>query len=89
MQQFFGNDPWIGILVAAVTLWSLPWKGMAMWKAARVSDKKWFIALLFVNTAGILDILYLYVFSVKKEQKTPKGEIERAISIREALRGEK
>jgi len=70
MQQFFGNDPWIGVLVAAVTLWSLPWKGMAMWKAARASDKKWFIALLLVNTAEILDILYLYVFSVKKEQKT-------------------
>lgn len=70
MQQFFGNDPWVGALVAAVTLWSLPWKGMAMWKAARSSDKKWFIALLLVNTAGILDILYLYVFSVKKEQKT-------------------
>jgi len=26
---------------------------------------------------------------VKKEQKTPKGEIERAISIRKAFRGEK
>lgn len=69
MQQIFGNDPWVGVFVAVVTLWSLPWKGMAMWKAARASDKKWFIALLIVNTAGILDILYLYVFSVKKEQK--------------------
>lgn len=70
MQQFFGNEAWVGILVAAVTLWSLPWKGIAMWRAARASDKKWFAALLILNTAGILDILYIYVFSVKKEQKT-------------------
>jgi phage-related protein len=33
-------------------------------------------------------IIFTHGF-VKKEQKTPKGEIERAISIRKALRGEK
>jgi len=33
-------------------------------------------------------IIFTHGF-VKKEQKTPKGEIERAISIRKTLRGEK
>lgn len=33
-------------------------------------------------------IIFTHGF-VKKEQKTPKGEIEKAISIRKALRGEK
>lgn len=50
----------------AVLLWTLAWKGMALWKAAQEKNKVWFVVLLVVNTVGILDILYLYVFSKKK-----------------------
>jgi hypothetical protein len=60
---FFGAA---GILLVIVALWTLAWKGMALWKAAREGSKPWFIALLLINTVGILDILYLYVFSKKK-----------------------
>ena len=52
----------------ALMIWSIIWKGLALWKAAQLSDKYWFIALLIVNTAGILEILYIYIFSNKKEQ---------------------
>lgn len=55
----------IGFIVLAV--WSIIWKGIALWKAAQNGDKKWFIAILVVNTIGILEILYIYVFSKKKE----------------------
>jgi hypothetical protein len=48
-------------------LWSLPWKGVALWKSARLSQKYWFIALLILNTAGILDILYIFIISKKAE----------------------
>ena len=48
-------------------IWSVIWKGMALWKAARQGDKYWFIALLVINTVGILEILYIYIFSKKKE----------------------
>ncbi|MCX6813899.1 MAG: DUF5652 family protein [Candidatus Azambacteria bacterium] len=47
-------------------IWSLIWKGLALWKAARQSDKWWFMVMLVVNTVGILEILYIYVFSKKK-----------------------
>lgn len=47
----------------ALALWSLVWKGFSTWHAARQGSKTWFIALLLINTAGILDILYLFVFS--------------------------
>jgi hypothetical protein len=53
-----------GILMLAA-LWSLAWKGLALWKAARSGSKWWFVILLIVNTFGILDILYIYVFSRK------------------------
>jgi len=48
-------------------IWSVIWKGLALWKAAQRSDKWWFIVMLVVNTVGILEILYIYVFSKKKE----------------------
>jgi len=54
------------LLIVLLSLWSLPWKGVALWRAARQSDKAWFIALLLIQTIGILDILYLFVFSKKE-----------------------
>jgi len=55
-----------GILFWPIIIWSLAWKGIALWKAARQSEKGWFVALLIVNTAGILELLYIYVFSKSK-----------------------
>lgn len=49
--------------ITAVALWSLPWKGVALWKAAQKKDVYWFVALLLINTVGILEILYIFVFS--------------------------
>jgi len=60
--------PVVAIVFFALMIWSIIWKGLALWKAAQLSDKYWFIALLIVNTAGILEILYIYIFSNKKEQ---------------------
>lgn len=59
------------LLFLLVILWTLVWKGLALWKAAGEKSKVWFIILLVVNTVGILDILYLYVFS----RKSNKSEI--------------
>jgi len=48
--------------------WTMPWKGVALWKAARNQHKYWFIALLVVNTVGILEILYIFIFSKRGTQ---------------------
>lgn len=56
----------IYILIALI-LWSLLWKGFALWKSARRGESVWFIILLLVNTAGILDIMYLFLFSNKRK----------------------
>jgi len=47
--------------------WLLPWKGVALWRAARNSHKKWFIALFLLNTFSILEILYIFVFAKRKK----------------------
>ncbi len=54
-----------GFLVLAV-IWTLVWKALALWKAARSGNKWWFVVLLLVNTLGVLEILYIYVFSKRK-----------------------
>ncbi|OHB08688.1 MAG: hypothetical protein A3I21_00225 [Candidatus Zambryskibacteria bacterium RIFCSPLOWO2_02_FULL_39_69] len=57
-------------LFIVITLWSIPWKGVALWKAAQLSHKKWFIILLLVNTLGILDIIYIHFVARKYTVET-------------------
>ena len=43
-------------------LWALPWKGIALWRAARNKQLYWFIAILIFQTLAILEIVYLFFF---------------------------
>ncbi|OGN19862.1 MAG: hypothetical protein A3F25_02420 [Candidatus Yanofskybacteria bacterium RIFCSPHIGHO2_12_FULL_45_19b] len=56
------------MIFAVLLVWSVIWKGIALWRSARLGSKGWFVALLIINTLGILEILYIYVFS-KKDNK--------------------
>jgi hypothetical protein len=56
------------LFVLLLIIWSVAWKGVALWKAARNNDKAWFIVLLVLNTAGILEIFYIFFFSNKKDK---------------------
>ena len=51
------------ILLAAIVIWSLIWKGLALWRSARAQQRAWFVVLLVVNTAGLLEIAYLLFFA--------------------------
>lgn len=42
--------------------WSLFWKAWALWVAARRNEKIWYIILFVVNTLGILEIIYLFIY---------------------------
>ena len=64
------------ILFLLLLVWSFIWKGMALWRAARSEHKKWFIVLLIVNTFGILELLYLFVFSKRIKTAKPNTETE-------------
>lgn len=54
-------------LIILIVLWTFPWKGVALWKAAQNKEKWWFIALLLLNTLAILEIIYIFYFSKKTE----------------------
>lgn len=42
-------------------LWSIFWKGLALWHSGRKGQPWWFVALLLINSAGILEIIYLFL----------------------------
>lgn len=47
-------------------IWDLTWRGIALWKASKNNQLVWFIVLLLFNTAGILPIIYIYLFQDKE-----------------------
>jgi len=66
MELFLAQNQWLLFLVV---LWTLPWKGFALWRAAKNTHKIWFVALLILSTLAILEIIYIFFFSKKKEQE--------------------
>ena len=56
----------VGIVVLVlVMIWSMVWKGLALWRAARNGDNAWYIVMLILNTAGILEIIYYFAVGNK------------------------
>ncbi len=60
---FAGMSAVTAIFVLLIAIWSIAWKGFALWIAAKEDKKWWFIPLLIFNTAGILEIIYIFGFS--------------------------
>ena len=53
------------LIIIIAVVWTLPWKGVALWKAARNQSVAWFVALFLLNTLGIFEIIYIFFFSRK------------------------
>ncbi len=64
---FFPNLLLLWLVIPLVAVWSMAWKGIALWRAGRNDHLAWFIVLFIVNTLGILPIIYIFAFSRKKE----------------------
>ncbi|MDD3880607.1 MAG: DUF5652 family protein [Syntrophomonas sp.] len=47
------------------------WKGLALWRAARLNQVAWYIALLIINTVGVFEIIYL--IATNKKYKESNG----------------
>jgi hypothetical protein len=55
-----------GSFLLLAIAWSLLWKGLALWRAAKRGDTWWFVAFLIINTLGILEIIYLFAITGAK-----------------------
>ena len=47
------------VLLVIALVWDMIWRGFALWRSSRNNDMPWFIALLIINSVGILPIFYL------------------------------
>lgn len=67
MESF--ADVWPDIFQSAVVTtlfviliaWASFWKILALYRTASRKHKVWFVVLFFVNTVGILEIIYLAI----------------------------
>lgn len=56
-------------IIIVIALWSLFWKIFALWHAAKNGARVWFVVMMIVNTAGILEIIYLLgIAKIKPDQ---------------------
>ncbi|MEK7610243.1 MAG: DUF5652 family protein [Patescibacteria group bacterium] len=71
----FVEANWLPLLI--FTIWTLTWKGWALWRAAHDERRGWFVAILLLNTLGILEIFYLgFVGRRQKPSATSSTSIE-------------
>ena len=63
---FFPNLAVLWLVTSLVVVWSMAWKGVALWRTGRNAHLGWFIALFIINSLGILPIIYIFAFSRKK-----------------------
>lgn len=54
-------------MLGVLLIWDLVWRGLALWRAGGNRQKGWFIALLIINSAGILPIIYLLTNKADKK----------------------
>ncbi len=75
IQQFVAYYQQHEFIFMLIILWSLVWKGIALWKAGRNNNPVWFVIFMVVNLLGVLEILYIFIFS--KKSTTTHEEIEK------------
>jgi len=66
LNYFLRANSYIFIILG---IWEAVWKGLALWKASQNRQRNWFIAILVINTIGILPIIYLKFFQKKLKIK--------------------
>jgi|GEM_PF-1935671 len=80
-----------GFLILLVLV-DIALRGWALWRAARMGKNIWFIALLIVNSVGILPAIFLlltqeeYERVMRMRHKTPR---KRAVSHRKSVQKKK
>jgi hypothetical protein len=62
------------LIFLALIIWTMAWKGWGLWRSATLRQKPWFVAILLLNTLGIIEIIYLFFVSRKYEVEVIEKE---------------
>jgi hypothetical protein len=60
---------WLPFIIIALAIWSVFWKGLALWHSARRAQPWWFGFMLILNTLGLLEIIYIFGVAKVKADK--------------------
>lgn len=71
-METYGIEQNLFIILIILSLVDVIFTGVGMWIAARGEQKGWFIAMLLLNTLGILPALYLIFFQPKHPTATER-----------------
>jgi hypothetical protein len=77
VAEFFAST-WGIAIIALVSLWSALWKIVALYTAGTRRQKGWFVALFFINTVGVLEIIYLAFFSNVEAREAKRRNYRRS-----------
>ncbi len=55
--------------IILILIWSILWKMIALWKSARNNHLTIFVLIMFLNTIGIFEILYILYLNYKKKKE--------------------
>ena len=73
------SSGYFNVLLLVLAIWTIPWKGYALWLSAKRGQKIWFIVMLILNTVGILEIFYIFQI-VKKSWAEVRADFRKALS---------
>lgn len=79
MNPFYGQH---SLLLLLIVLWTIPWKIYALWTAVKYDHKKWFVALVILNTFSILEIFYIFYIAKKKSAEVKQALTEAFSSLK-------
>lgn len=65
MYNPFLAGGFVGTIVILLAIWTVVCKIYGVWLAVKNDHKKWFVAILLLNTAGILEIFYIFRIAKK------------------------
>lgn len=69
MEEFLLTTTGTAVLIVLL-IWSAVWKGLALWRSSQKNQVAWFVVFMILNTAGILEIIYLYLISPQKKSES-------------------
>lgn len=68
LLEIYQNSVLFITLVFVLAVWTVIWKGIALWYSARNKNKVWFVLMMVLNTAGVLPIIYIFFIRPKKKE---------------------
>jgi hypothetical protein len=67
---------WLIALIVVLAIWETVWKGIGLWRAGVDRNLLWFVLMFVLNTAGVLEIIYIFAISRPRRATPPAGQLQ-------------